>query len=48
MPLVELGRRAADNLIKVLSGRSVEDVQIATAPELVVRLSARSPHRGVS
>jgi LacI family transcriptional regulator len=48
MPLVELGRRAADNLIKVLSGRSVEDVQIATAPELVVRSSARSPHRGVS
>jgi LacI family transcriptional regulator len=46
MPLIELGRTAADGLIKLLAGKSFEDVPIATAPELVVRSSARSPNLG--
>jgi LacI family transcriptional regulator len=43
MPLVELGRRASDKLLKVLAGRTVDDEMILTSPELIVRGSTAPP-----
>jgi LacI family transcriptional regulator len=45
MPLVEMGRQAVDNLLALLAGQSVEDVTVATPPELVVRASTAPPSR---
>jgi LacI family transcriptional regulator len=39
MPLVEMGRQAVDNLLTLLGGGTVDDVMVATPPELVVRSS---------
>ncbi len=39
MPLIEMGRQAVDNLLALLGGGTVDDVMVATPPELVVRAS---------
>jgi LacI family transcriptional regulator, galactose operon repressor len=47
MPLGEMGAQAVESLLGLLEGRSVEDICVATAPELVVRGSAgRVPRDG--
>ena len=43
MPLVEMGRQAVDNLLALLGGEPVDDVMVATPPELVVRASTAAP-----
>lgn len=40
MPLEEMGRQAVDSLLALLGGRSVDDMMVATPPELVVRASS--------
>jgi LacI family transcriptional regulator len=37
MPLGEMGAQAVESLLGLLEGRPVEDVCVATAPELVLR-----------
>jgi LacI family transcriptional regulator len=39
MPLFEMGHQAVDNLLALLAGDEVDDVMVATPPELVVRAS---------
>jgi LacI family transcriptional regulator len=47
MPLGEMGAQAVESLLGLLEGRRVEDVCVATPPELVLRGSAtRVPHGG--
>ena len=48
MPLEEMGRRAVDSLLALLSGRPVGDVMVGTPPELVVRASAARPAHSVT
>jgi LacI family transcriptional regulator, galactose operon repressor len=43
MPLEEMGRHAGDSLLALLGGQPVEDVMVATPPELVVRASSAPP-----
>jgi len=43
MPLREMGSAAVDSLLALLDGRAVENVQVATPPELVVRNSTAPP-----
>jgi LacI family transcriptional regulator len=43
MPLHEMGRQAVDNLLTLLSGGAVDDVMVATPPELIVRASTAPP-----
>jgi LacI family transcriptional regulator len=43
MPLREMGSAAVDSLLALLDGRSVDDVRVATPPELVVRGSTAPP-----
>jgi LacI family transcriptional regulator len=43
MPLREMGSAAVDSLLALLDGRPVEDVRVATPPELVVRGSTGPP-----
>jgi DNA-binding LacI/PurR family transcriptional regulator len=43
MPLAELGATAVDELSRQLAGESARDVEIATAPQLVVRRSTAGP-----
>jgi LacI family transcriptional regulator len=47
MPLQEMGRQAVDNLLALLNGGTVEDVMVASPPELVVRSSTASVSGGV-
>ena len=39
MPLQEMGHQAVANLLALLGGETVDDVMVATPPELVVRSS---------
>src|SRR6185312_11767354 len=43
MPLREMGSAAIESLLALVEGRQVEDVQVATPPELVVRGSTAPP-----
>jgi LacI family transcriptional regulator len=43
MPLEEMGRQAVDSLLALLGGQPVDDVMVATPPELVVRASSAQP-----
>jgi LacI family transcriptional regulator len=43
MPLDEMGAQAVESLFGLLDGRSVEDVCLASPPELVVRGSSAAP-----
>jgi LacI family transcriptional regulator len=43
MPLREMGSAAVESLLALLDGRPVEDVRVATPPELVVRGSTAPP-----
>jgi LacI family transcriptional regulator len=43
MPLREMGSAAVESLLALVDGRQVEDVQVATPPELVVRGSTAPP-----
>jgi LacI family transcriptional regulator len=43
MPLAEMGHQAVDNLLALLAGAHVEDVMVATPPELAVRASSAPP-----
>jgi LacI family transcriptional regulator len=43
MPLHEMGRQAVDNLLDLLAGGAVDDVMVATPPELIVRASTAPP-----
>lgn len=43
MPLREMGSAAVDSLLGLLDGRAVENVRVATPPELVVRGSTAPP-----
>ena len=43
MPLREMGSAAVESLLALVEGRQVEDVQVATPPELVVRGSTAPP-----
>ena len=45
MPLAEMGRQAADNLLALLRREPIEDLMVAIPPELVVRGSATAPAR---
>jgi LacI family transcriptional regulator, galactose operon repressor len=45
MPLREMGSAAVDSLFALLEGRTVEDVRVASPPELVVRGSTAPPPR---
>jgi LacI family transcriptional regulator len=46
MPLVELGETAVAALATQIDGSAPRDVEVATAPELVLRASTASPSRG--
>jgi LacI family transcriptional regulator len=48
MPLSEMGHQAVDNLLVLLAGGRVEDVMVATPPELVVRSSSGPPRQTVA
>jgi LacI family transcriptional regulator len=43
MPLAEMGHQAMDNLLAILGGGHVDDVMVATPPELAVRASSGPP-----
>ncbi len=43
MPLREMGSAAVDSLLALLDGQTVEDVRVATPPELLVRGSTAPP-----
>ena len=43
MPLREMGSAAVESLLALLDGRAVEDIRVATPPELVVRGSTAPP-----
>jgi LacI family transcriptional regulator len=40
MPLLDMGRQAAANLLALMNGETVDDVMVGTPPALVVRASA--------
>ena len=44
MPLREMGSAAIESLLALLEGRQVEDVRVATPPELLVRGSTAPPN----
>lgn len=48
MPLVEMGRQAADHLLTLIGGTTVDDLMVGTPPELVVRASTAPPARSAS
>ncbi len=43
MPLAEMGASAVESLLAVINGDAVEDLRVATPPELVVRGSSAPP-----
>jgi LacI family transcriptional regulator len=43
MPLREMGSAAIESLLALVEGRTVEDVQVASPPELLVRASTAPP-----